>query len=166
MDKGSSSKSCDTTSITKYELTFITPQCWAKYSIKALLTTAHCACIRPQFPHSTLNFAKTTARQKHALHLLLAKTTHSLPTEFPDVWVRHVREGEGLATKKYQVMGILYHITCTELALSHHAERNCHILSLDISRCIFRTFSHCGRILHDYATETFRNWYPLISVNW
>jgi hypothetical protein len=57
-----------------------------KYSIEALLTTAHCACVKTtQFPHSAQNLATTIAGQQQALHLLLVKTTHSLSTVLSEV---------------------------------------------------------------------------------
>jgi len=49
-----------------------------------------------KFPHSAQNLATTIAGQKQALHLLLVKTTHSLPIVLPEVGGRWSGEGEGL----------------------------------------------------------------------
>jgi hypothetical protein len=38
-----------------------------------------------QFPHSAQNLAATIEGQQQALHLLLVKTTHSLPTILPEM---------------------------------------------------------------------------------
>lgn len=64
-------------------------------------------CLRKttQFPHNAQNLA-TIAGQQQALHLLLTKTTHSLPTILPEVGGGCSGEGEGLAPKKDQIMGI------------------------------------------------------------
>ena len=78
------SKSSNTTSVIKYEFTSITLHCCTKYSTKPLLTTAHCACIRP---HSFPTLLKTLLQplQASSKLLLLAKTTHSLLTALQEV---------------------------------------------------------------------------------
>jgi len=84
VDKGSLSKSCPTTTTIKYEFNFITHHYFAKYSKKDLLTTTHCACVRPKVSSHRSNF-DTNAGQQQVLHLLMAKTTHSLLTVYPEL---------------------------------------------------------------------------------
>jgi hypothetical protein len=75
-------------------------------------------CKTTQFNHSGQNFATTIAGHQQALHLLLAKSTHNLPTVLPEVKGRGVGEGERIAPKKDQIMGLEFNVICTELAIS------------------------------------------------
>ena len=118
MDKDTLSKSSHTTSVTKYEFTFVTLHCWTKYPTKAIKHSTQCLRKTTQFPHFAQNLTTTIAGQQQTLHLLLDKTTHSLATEIPEVEGRLAGEGEGIAPKKNQIMGIQYNFICTQLALS------------------------------------------------
>jgi hypothetical protein len=115
-----------------------------KNTLQLLQTTAHCTCVRP---YSFLTVPKTFIQPLQTSSKLSNCCWLRQLTVLPAVEGRWVSEGEGLAPKEGQTMDIQCNVNCTQQALSKHDERDCHVLSLEISSCNFRTASHCGQNL-------------------
>jgi hypothetical protein len=80
----------------------------------------------------------------------------------PEMGGRWTLEGKGLAPKKDEILDIQFNIIYTELAY-HNMLWVIVMYSLEIPSCNLRTASHCGQVLHDYATETITNPYTSVS---